>query len=409
MYYGAAPPSAPPVPPVQQPAYQPAAAYPPPAARGPGGYGASTAGYASAAARAPPAAPPAQPMAPPPQFGYGNGYSYGGAAGPGLPLSAAESDPAAVLQSVPRVNPDRAAFNTVTLLGTVRSPKRSPQGRSASATIYVPFSKKAGGTEFVLEAWDGEAAQLLVLDGQSVVVEGRLAADGAAGAKVVAYRLKLVDRSAPPTALRAAALRGGGVGLGAGAAGLYGAEGGEGGTARAAAGGGLDGAALYKIHYDTAVRTCRDLAAKQGLRSVEAVRTALLGHAFATSSPLHWRELAEEAGLGGDEMQDVMYMVTEYKEDMQSAAAAVPPGAESAAPPLPPLTKEGMLRVRPIRDWAKAKPPGSTPHYVMTELERKKPDPTELYAVLKMAVVAEATQGSWSPEVEFGGGNEARV
>ena len=33
---------------------------------------------------------------------------------------------------------------------------------------------------------------------------------------------------------------------------------------------------------------------------MEAVRTALLAHAFATGSPLHWRELAEEAGLGGE-------------------------------------------------------------------------------------------------------------
>ena len=59
----------------------------------------------------------------------------------------------------------------------------------------------------------------------------------------------------------------------------------------------------------------------------------------------------------------------QYKEDMRQAAAAVPPGAESSAPPLPPLTKEGMLRVKPIRDWAKAKPADSTPFYVMTELE----------------------------------------
>lgn len=143
MYYGAAPPSAPPPPPpppVRQPAYQPAAPYLPPPPGGPGSYGA---GYAARAPpAAPPAAPPPPPMAPPPpQSGYG--YSYGGgAAGPGMTVSAAETDPAAVLQSVPRVNPDRAAFNNVTLLGTVRSPKRSVSRQGAQEG-----SREAGGID----------------------------------------------------------------------------------------------------------------------------------------------------------------------------------------------------------------------------------------------------------------------
>ena len=59
-----------------------------------------------------------------------------------MTVSAAETDPAAVLQSVPRVNPDRAAFNNVTLLGTVRSPKRSVSRQGAQEG-----SREAGGID----------------------------------------------------------------------------------------------------------------------------------------------------------------------------------------------------------------------------------------------------------------------
>ena len=61
----------------------------------------------------------------------------------------------------------------------------------ATRTTPRHATRRSGGTEFVLEAWDGEAAQLLVLDGHTVVVEGRLAADSSLGTKVVAYRLKV--------------------------------------------------------------------------------------------------------------------------------------------------------------------------------------------------------------------------
>ncbi|GIM11483.1 hypothetical protein Vretimale_14975 [Volvox reticuliferus] len=117
-------------------------------------------------------------------------------------------------------------------------------------------------------------------------------------------------------------------------------------------------------------------------------------------SPLHWRVLAEEAGVGpADELRlsDFMTMVARYKEDIFAMHDAAKPGA--MPPPLP-LTNEGLLRVKPIREWALAMPTDDLSYYIVNEYESKH-GLSMLYEVLRMAVVAEGTQGVWNFEAEF--------
>ncbi|EFJ44613.1 hypothetical protein VOLCADRAFT_94983 [Volvox carteri f. nagariensis] len=302
----------------------------------------------------------------------------------------------------------RGYINSVRLMGSILQPER--QGRCTSAIIHVPYAtnhldcipvslwpcnltayvpvlllplSREGGQDFVLEAWNEEAALLLGLHGAQVLVDGRLARDAVMGVtKVVANSIQLVDLSLPVTSYR----------------------GGQAGERRTAAPA-LDPQQVWRTHYTSSTQTLKALAAHFGVQP-STISRSLLPYAFQSSSPLHWRVLAEEVGLGPKDdlrLGDFMDLVTKYKEDVAAMYGEAKPGA---APPPMPTTAEGILKVKPIREWALAKPETDLAFYTVKQYEAQHGMPM-LYEALRMAVVAEATQGVWNYQVEFGSGVEA--
>ncbi|GIL61844.1 hypothetical protein Vafri_16255 [Volvox africanus] len=275
------------------------------------------------------------------------------------------------------VNPGRNHINSVRLMGAVGEPEQ--QGRCAYAIIQVPYATKPGAQEFLLEAWDAAAVHLITLEGYQVLVDGRLAQDTARGCvKVVVNRVQLVDQGLPAATYRSSSLAGEG---------------------RFAAATALDPQQVWRQHYSTSTQTLKALASHFGVQPGSVAKVLLL-YAFQTKSPLHWRVLAAEAGVGpADELHlsDFMTMIARYKEDIAAMHEAAKPGAMS--PPLP-VTNEGLLKVKPIREWALAMSKEDLSHYIVTEYESKH-GLSMLYEVLRMAVVAEGTQGVCNFEAEF--------
>ncbi|GLI65684.1 hypothetical protein VaNZ11_009291 [Volvox africanus] len=272
------------------------------------------------------------------------------------------------------VNPGRNHINSVRLVGAVRQAEQ--QGRCAYAIIQVPYATKPGAQEFLLEAWDAAAAHLITLQGYQVLVDGRLAQDAARGSvKVVVNRVQLVDQGLPATTYRNS-------------------QAGEGRSAPA-----LDPQQVWRQHYSTPTQTLKALASHFGVQPGSVAKVLLL-YAFQTKSPLHWRVLAAEAGVGPKDelhLSDFMTMVARYKEDIAAIHEVAKPGA--MPPPLP-VTNEGLLKVKPIREWALAMTNDDVSHYIVTEYESKH-GLSMLYEILRMAVVAEGTQGVCNFEAEF--------
>ncbi|KXZ47876.1 hypothetical protein GPECTOR_32g489 [Gonium pectorale] len=315
---------------------------------------------------------------PPSQQAYSNGYqrqayTSGPAAGAGPAPTAPQG------AELERVNPITSWINSVALMGTIHNPEM--QGRSTKATIHVPFKTKPGTQAFIVEAWDSDAGTLANLHGAKVVVDGRLAIDSTVGVKVVAYRFKLVDEQLAPSSVRAGA-------------------GSRISTPREP----LDPQKVWKVHYETDKQGLKDLAVHFGC-SQDSVSRVLLGYAVRTQSPLRWGALAQEAGLAGAgadiSLMDFINVVTSYRESFAAVQANAQPGA---SPPSPPETKDGTLRVKPIRDWALALGVADLCAYAVGEFQKKHGE-NKTYNALRLAVVAEATMGHWDASVEFPSGH----
>ncbi|KAG2490191.1 hypothetical protein HYH03_011318 [Edaphochlamys debaryana] len=384
MYYGTpAPPlpqqQPPYAPPLQQqwyqgtprPAQQPQQPPPGPA------YGAP---YASPSAPQPgtsyPGYPPQQPLQ---QQAYAQ-PGYGAA--PSLPPRA----PGAGAAVVPAVNPGRNAVNAVTLLGTVMMPNRDR--RSCVATLSVPFASKAGAQEFLLEAWDEAADALETLHGVEVLADGRLAVDHNNNVKVVAYAFKRVDRTLPVSGYSSRYPLRSGAGGGAGA-------GGDGAAGEAERRAKLSAEAVWEAHYEQQPTPTIEALSRRFLVKPGTVLEALLEHAYKTKSPLRWHALAQEYGLstspedGRVQLMDCMFLAAQYID---------------AAGPDMPKTQGDMPKVKPMKDWAEGLPPERPEHYTITAYKEAVQDSLDkTYSMLRMAVVAEATKGSWSYESEFPG------
>lgn len=73
--------------------------------------------------------------------------------------------------------------------------------------------------------------------------------------------------------------------------------------------------------------------------------------------------ISAENGL---HLSDFLALVAQYKEEVALMHQQAQPGA--TPPPLP-TSNDGMLKVKPIRDWALAKPQEDLAHYTVTQYE----------------------------------------
>ncbi len=61
-----------------------------------------------------------------------------------------------------------------------------------------------------------------------------------------------------------------------------------------------------------------------------------------------------------------MDLVTRYRGELDALYKEVKPGA---SPPPPPATADGLLKVKPIREWALGKPAEDPSNYVVKQYE----------------------------------------